>query len=61
MTVEEFAQKLDQSLDAHEKELKLIMEGDQPLSREEIIQLSRTSLYTLSQFRDVLVEFARSK
>ena len=60
MTTNELAKKLDNSLEAHQKELEFIMDGDEPLSRDAIIQLSKTSFYTLSQFRDAIVEFAKS-
>lgn len=52
--------KLDEALEAHLKELDFITSGEAPLSNEEIVQLAKTSYYTLSQFRYALIDFAKS-
>ncbi|MEZ3426359.1 MAG: hypothetical protein K1W13_02995 [Lachnospiraceae bacterium] len=61
MSVYELERKLDEALESHKQELEFISSGDVPLSRDEIIQLANSSLYTLSQFRDAIVDFAKSK
>lgn len=61
MSIYELERRLDEALESHKKELDFISSGDIPLSRDEIIQLATASLYTLSQFRDAIVDFAKSK
>lgn len=56
----DIAMRLDRVLDSHRKELEFIGYGDRPLTKDEIVQLARTSYYTMSEFRDVLVELAKS-
>ena len=60
MTSNDLANKLDKALEAHQKELDFFISGDQPIGRNEIVQLAKTSYYTLAEFRDALVEFAKS-
>ena len=60
LTSNELANKLDEALEAHLKELDFITSGDAPLSNDEIVQLAKTSYYTLSQFRYALIDFAKS-
>lgn len=60
LTSNELANKLDEALEAHLKELDFITSGEAPLSNEEIVQLAKTSYYTLSQFRYALIDFAKS-
>lgn len=60
MSVSELTSKLDKALEDHQKELDFIIAGDEPFSRDEIAQLAKTSFYTLSQFRDAIIEFAKN-
>lgn len=60
MTSNELENKLNEALEAHLKELDFIISGDAPLSNDEIVQLAKTSYYTLSQFRYALIDFAKS-
>lgn len=60
MSVSELTRKLDKALEAHQKELEFVIAGDEPFSRDEIVQMAKTSYYTLAQFRDAIVEFAKS-
>ena len=61
MSVYELEHKLDEALESHKQELHCISSREAPLSREEILQLAKSSLYTLSEFRDAIVAFAKSK
>ena len=60
MTSSQLAKKLDEALEAHKKELEFIISGEEPFSRNEIVQLAKTSYYTLAEFRDAIVEFSKT-
>lgn len=60
MTAQELASRLDRSLEKFRTDLNLVRDGDTPLSKDESIHLADLSLSTLMQFRDAIVEFAKS-
>lgn len=60
MPVHELERKLDEALESYKQELNFISSGEDPLSKDDIIQLAKSSLYTLSEFRDAIIDFSKS-